>query len=314
MIPAMTISEWQQWLSDNFTVDGLIGGNLLTVQRAEDAAGNHLINTFRGQNVLLDSFQSFLVETLTLAKDQIVSAGWPKDRINYPVTYAAFFNLFRRFRACEILYSKGYPLDGYALMRDIKDRAFMLAGVARNLVTFAEIIGAPLGPVTDPAEYKRQSTRNRKDTEHRVMHEFMGKSSHLSNDIQDDLKRWDDCFHLEMHGGSFSLMQELAELTQGRGLQIGPSVVQDAYVMYMNRSSELGWMVTRLLPFLQASEGVFGADWQRKRQVLDDSFRYMLEGFSNLGKSLGASFNTMMDTKFVFKQPFYYYEADGSGS
>jgi hypothetical protein len=40
----------------------------------------------------------------------------------------------------------------------------------------------------------------------------------------------------------------------------------------------------------------------------------MLEGFSNLGKRLGASFITMIDTKFVFKQPFYYFEADGSGA
>jgi len=128
------------------------------------------------------------------------------------------------------------------------------------------------------------------------------------------LKRWDDFFHLEMHGGSISLAQELKELSEGRLLQIGPSIVQDAYVLYINRSSELGWMITRLLPFLQVSEDAFGPDWQRKRRVLDDSFRYMLEGFSNLGKRLGASFITMMDTEFVFKQPFHYFEADGSGS
>jgi hypothetical protein len=141
----MTTNEWQKRLSDTFTVNGLIGGELLTVHEAEDATGNHLINTFKGQNVLLDSFQSFLIETLTLANGQIVANGWPKDRLNYPVGMAAFFNLFRRFRACEILYIKGYPLDGYTLMRDIKDRAFMFAGAAHNLITFSRIIGAPTG-------------------------------------------------------------------------------------------------------------------------------------------------------------------------
>jgi len=308
----MTVGEWQKRLADTFTVNGLVGGSLLTIHDSEDAASNYLVGTFRGQNVLLDSFQSFFIDTLMLTNRQIASGGWPKNRINYPVAVVAFFNLFRRFRACEILYIKGYPLDAYALMRDIKDRAFMLAGVARNMVTFSGIIGAPASCVTDPKEYKKQSTKNRKDAEHRVMHGLMGTTSGLSTDVQEDLKRWDDFFHLEMHGASVSLSQELGEITKGKTLQIGPSVVQDAYVMYINRSSELGWMITRLLPFLQVSEDAFGKDWQHKRQVLDDSFRYMLEGFGNLGKRLGVSFTTMIDAKFLFKQPFYYFEADGS--
>ena len=37
---------------------------------------------------------------------------------------------------------KGYPLDAYSLMRDLKDRAFLLAGVAHNITTFPTIIGA----------------------------------------------------------------------------------------------------------------------------------------------------------------------------
>lgn len=310
----MTTTEWQKRLSDTFTVNGLIGGELISVQEAEDTAGNHLINTFKGQNVLLDSFQSFFIETLRIANDHIVANGWPKDRLNYPVAMAAFFNLFRRFRACEILYIKGYPLDGYALMRDIKDRSFLLAGVARNLITFPGIIGAPASPVKDGADYKKKSTRNRKDTEHLVTNEFMGKTSGLAGDVQDDLKVWDDFFHLEMHGGAISLWQELTELSKGRLLQIGPSVVQDAYVLYINRSAELGWMVTRLLPYLQINAGEFGANWEAKRQILDESFRHMVEGLSNLGKRLGGLFITMMDTKFSFRQPFHYFEADGSGA
>jgi hypothetical protein len=89
-------------------------------------------------------------------------------------------------------------------------------------------------------------------------------------------------------------------------------VVQDAYIMYINRSSELGWMVTRLLPYLQMTESAFGEEWQQKREILDDSFRYMLEGLEGLGKRLGTSFITMMDDEFAFKRPFYYSEADGS--
>jgi hypothetical protein len=308
----MTIAEWQKQITGTFTVDGLIGGNLFKVSDAEDNAGNYLIKTFRGQNILFDSFQSFFIETLTIVQQQIVANGWPKDRLNYPVAVASFSNLFRRCRACEVLYGKGYPLDAYALMRDIKDRAFMLAGVAHNMIAFSGIIGAPRAVLSDPHEYKKQTTKNRKDTEHKITNGLMGKTSGLSADVQEDLKQWDDFFHFEMHGGSVSLTQELLEISKGRIPQIGPSVVKDAYIMYINRSSELGWMIMRLLPFLQPSEDAFGEDWKHKRQVLDDSFRYMLEGFSNLGKRLGLSFITMVDTKFLFKQPSFYFEADGS--
>jgi hypothetical protein len=308
----MTVDEWHKRLADTFKVRGLIGGNLQIVYEAEDKVGSYLANTFRGQNALLDSFQSFFIETLNLANNRNVADGWPKDAPNYPVTMAAFFNLFRRFRACEVLYLKGYPLDGYSLMRDIKDRAFLLAGVARNISTFPKILGAPAVPPVDWSNYNKQATRNRKDNEHQVMHRMTGKQSGLSSDVQDDLKMWDEMFHLEIHGGGLSLTQELKELASGRRLEIGPSVVQDAYTVYINRSSELGWMVTRLLPYLQAEDNAFGENWQGKRGILDDSFRYMLEGFASLGKRLGASFIAMIDAKFVFSEPFYYSEADGT--
>ena len=308
----MTVAEWQKRLADTFTVNGLVGGSLLRVHNSEDAAGNYLVRTFRGQNVLLDSFQSFFIDTLTLANEQLKANGWPKNRINYPVALASFFNLFRRCRACEVLYLKGYPLDAYALMRDIKDSIFMVAGVAHNTITFSGIIGAPATPLTDPKEYKKQSTKNRKVAEHRITNRLMGKTSGLSIGDQENLKAWDEFFNYEVHGGGLSLTQELTAISKGRVLQIGPTVTKDAYVMYMNRSAELGWLIVRVLPLLQVSEGVFGGEWEEKRKVLDGSFRYMLESFSNLGKALGPSFIAMVDTRFIFKQPFYYFEADGT--
>ena len=310
----ITVEEWQKRLADTFTVKGLIGGSLQPIFRAEDAAGSYLVNTFRGQNVLLDAFQSFFVETLTFANNQITTNGWPKDRIHYPVALASFFNLFRRCRACEILYMKGYPLDAYALMRDIKDRTFMLAGVAHNMTTFPRVIGAPATSLKDPKEYKRQSTKIRKKAEHRITNRLMGETSGLPTDHQKHLKVWDDFFNYEVHGGGVSLTQELSAMSKGKIPQIGPSVHRDAFVIYMNRSAELSWLIVRVLPFLQLSKESFGSDWEHKRQVLDDSFRFMVEGLGNLGKQIAPAFITMIDTRFFFNQPFYYFEADGSDS
>jgi len=138
----------------------------------------------------------------------------------------------------------------------------------------------------------------------------MGKTSGLDAKDQENLKRWDDYFHYEVHGGHVSLIQELRAVLQGLP-QIGPAADQDAFIMYMNRSAELGWIITRLMPFLQLSKDFFGSRWREKHAILEDSFRYMLEGFSNLGKELGPSFIRMMDAKFAFKDPFFYFEADG---
>ena len=80
----------------------------------------------------------------------------------------------------------------------------------------------------------------------------------------------------------------------------------------MNRSSELGWLILRLLPYLQMTESAFGDGWHRKYLVLDESFRFMVHGLTKLGKKIGEAFITLVDEKFSFKPPFRYFEADGS--
>ncbi len=92
---------------------------------------------------------------------------------------------------------------------------------------------------------------------------------------------------MEVHGGFLSLCQEMQVLRMGSDLDLGPSHVQDAYMMYLNRSAELGWMIVRLMPYLRTSEKAFGPRWLEKQQVLDISFRYIVEGHGNLGKRIG---------------------------
>lgn len=308
----METPDWYRQLTETFAVNGLVGSSLLSVLNAEQAAGGYLLKKYHGQNILLNSFQSFFIDTLTLANDQIKLKGWPKELAHYPVALVSISNLFRRFRACEILYSKGYPLDAYSLMRDVKDRTFMLTGVAHNFITFQQLIGAPDRRPADPKEYKKKLTRSRKDAESLITQRLMGLASGLPVDVQDDLKGWADLFHFEVHGGSLSLLAEITAIQRRSLPQIGPSVDEDGVLMYINRSSELGWLALRLLPFLQLSEGAFGMGWEQKMQVLDNSFRHMVEQFGVQGKKFGPSFITMADTNFQCKKPFYYFEADGS--
>jgi len=133
----------------------------------------------------MDSFLAFFIETLDLVRQDIASHGCPKDAKNYAIAWAYYSNLFRRFRACELLSMKGYPLDAYSLMRDLKDRAFLLAGVAHNITTFPTIVGAvELPSSADRNEYGKRSTKVRRDVEQKVSHYLIGKDSGLPQNIR----------------------------------------------------------------------------------------------------------------------------------
>jgi hypothetical protein len=307
----MTIQEWQDRLAANFTVRGLVGGHLTKVFDREREVGEDVVSTFSGQLALIDSFQSFFIETLDLALQFVELNGWPPSPSNYPVAFAHFRMLFRRYRACEILFEKGYPLDGYSLLRDIKDRAFLLAAVAHNMATFPTIMGSI--PVTaDKRDWKKKTTRARKDIENRISRRLAGKDSGLAPDVLEEIGHWDELFHEEVHGGRLSLSHELGYLGTGVVMPVGPTFHEQAFAVYMNRSSELGWIILRLLPYLQLRRTAFGDEWHRKHAVLDDSFRYMAQGLSRIGKKIGDAFVTLVDQKFSFAPSFCYFEADGS--
>ena len=279
----------------------------------EDEVGRQLAQQFPGQYALMDAFQGFYIDTLDFVRRDIANNGWPKGAPYYSVAWLYHSNLFRRFRACENLVRKGYPLDGYALMRDIKDRALMLAGIAHNIATFPQIMGAvELPPPTDRHEYGKKSTKIRKDTEQRVTHRLMGKNSGLAPDIQSELTLWDTFFHYELHGGGVTLTTELAAIARGAAPNIGPTFNHDSFAMYINRSSEIGWFLLRLLPYLQIGENAFGDEWHAKYAILDDTFRFMVRILTSLGKNIGEALIVLVDEKFAFKQPFHYREADGS--
>ncbi len=313
MDPPMTPPEMIRRLTDAFTVNGVIGGLLQGVHEDEEHAGNRLVEQFRGQHVLMDSFLAFFVETLGLVRHDVAVNGWPKDTKNYAVAWAYYSNLFRRFRACEILSMKGYPLDAYSLMRDIKDRAFLLAGVAHGITTFPTIIGAPeISSPTDRNEYGKKGTKLRRDVEQTVTHFLIGKHSGLSPNIRQELALWDGLFHHEVHGGTISLTTELATLARGEAPNTGPTIDPVSIALYMNRSAEIGWFLLRLLPYLQVAENSFGNEWHAKDAILDESFRFMLELLGTLGKSIGDALIVLVDEKFTFRPPLHYREVGGA--
>lgn len=309
----MNVAEWQKRIEDNFTVNGVIGGRLLEVLDLEKACGDYFARTFHGQSVLIDSFQSFYIESIEDALQWVAVHGWPTRCENYAPILVYYVTMFRRFRACENLLLKGYPLDGYALLRDLKDRAVLLAGVAKNMTTLPSLLGyASAGVLTDDA--RRKAKKDRKAEERRVVSKFIRKESGLPEEIIKDLEKWEQLFHEEVHGSKLSFATELGDWIRGTaGLSIGPRPKEEPMAMYMNRAVEVAWLLVRLLPYVQLKENAFGAEWHRRHSILDESCRHAQLGLSRLGKRIGDAFIRFVEVKFSFKDPFYYFEATGSG-
>ena len=309
----MDVAEWQERLEKHFTVNDLVGGNLSEVIDLEHAYGQYFIDNFHGQSVLIDSFQSFYIETLRRTLKWVAENGWPKECETYSAMFLYFVVLFRRFRACEILLLKGYPLDGYSLLRNLKDSTILLAGIAHNMTTFTSILGkADPGTLTD--EYWKKMKNDRKDEERRVLSRMIRKDSGLPTEVIAELEIWEQLFHEEVHGSKLTFSIEMKEWIRGETpLSIGPSPRELSTALYMNRTTEIAWLLVRLLPYLQPVEKAFGNEWHRKHQILDDSFRYASQELSKSGKNIGDAFIKFVDEKFFFRTPFYYVEANGSG-
>lgn len=290
-------------------MNGVVGGHLCEVFNFENTYADSFAERYHGQFVLIDSFQSFYIETIRLAYKWIAENGWPQSCESYSVILLYSVIIFRSFRACEILLTKGYPLDGYALLRDLKDRAVFLGGIAHNITKVSKIIGYEGFKSGTAKKIKKE----RKNEEYRVLGRMIRRESGLPTDVIAELKKWEQFFHEEVHGSKLTFLIELEQWRKsGISPPIGPLPREDSVGMYMNRAAEIGWMITRLLPFVQPVCNAFGFDWKERQEILDDSFREMEKGLSRVGKSIADAFIIMIDNKFSFSSDFYYFEADGT--
>lgn len=305
----MEVGEWQQRLIDNFSHDGTVGANLHPVIDAENAYGYHFVSTYHGQNYLIESFQSFFFESLERARSKVYENGWPDDQPNYAPVLIYFVTMFRSYRACENLFLKGYPYDGYALLRDLKDRAIFLSAIAQGITNFQAIMGYPDkdAEITDDAMKRLLS--DKKKEEIRVLNLMIRGGSGLPPEVIEELGKWEQLFNAEVHGSRMSYFDELGPLIKGeREFTVSPVIEEMSMAMYMNRSAEIGWLITKLLPYLQLQEGSFGDQWLARHAILDESFRYMQNGLSKLGKQIGDAFTIFVDEKFSFSNEFHYQE------
>jgi len=307
----MNVSEWQKRLEDNFSSNGVIGEKLMSIIEQENDFGLQMLN-YQGHRILNDSFQSFFIETLEQTDQWLgrngVSAGAP----TYLFILLQYVSMFKRLRAAENLFLHGYPLDGFSLLRDIKDQAIFLAAIITGQTSLSALNGVePFGKVLLNEKEKEKLHSKKLIEEKRVMKLYVGADSGLAREIIDDLTDWERAFHAEVHGSRFTKTEALKWLQGEEELHFAPNPKEQSVAMYMNRATEINWMVLRTFPYLQLEHNAFGGEWARKWKVLDESYEYAVLGLEKLGKRIATSFLAFVKVKFLFSPQDTFYTDRG---
>lgn len=308
----MDVAEWQTRLEETFLWRGIVGGRIVDIAAVEKECGLLAVQTFHGHNVLADSFMDFYVETLQIAGELALRDAGRDAYPYYRYTLLHYVAMFRRLRAAAILFTYGYPLDGYALLRDLKDRALFLAAVIAGATTFPALLGlkgAARGAASLPEEQYEDARKRRRAEQQRVHDLMLGGKSGLAPGELAELRSWEKLFHEEVHGSHLTMACEGRDWLAGRArLSIGPTFEEISFATYMNRVGEVGWMLLRTLPFLQLRARAFGENWAHKWRVLDESFRFYVEALEALGKPIAGAVVAFLEAKFPFSPDTAYTE------
>jgi hypothetical protein len=182
-----------------------------------------------------------------------------------------------------------------------------LGALIHGKTSFPKLNGVKPGEQITEEDFPRIKKESEKE-EHRILDEMIRKKSGLPIEIQKELKGWENLFNAEVHGSRLTSAQELDWLLGKKPLSMGPVPNEKGPATYMNRASEIGWFVVRTFPFLQLELGAFGIEWEQKRFVLDDSFRFMVEGLAKTGRKIGEAILVLADEKFAFPNDLHYQE------
>jgi hypothetical protein len=309
----MDVAEWQKQLDDTFSDDGIIGKRLLNIIEMEKKYVQYIMQKFNGYQILTDSFFDFYIETLNQAHRQLMQNGRPQGAYRFPVEFLFYVTNFKSLRAAENLFLCGYPFDGYALLRDLKDRAIFLGAIMHRISTFSTLyLGldeAQNGHGTLSEEDYRKIRKQREKEEKRVHTLMLGAKSGLEETIIHEIKKWEQYFHEEVHGSHWTFFIEGGPwLNKEKALSLGPEPNDVAMGMYINRSNEIKWMILKSMPFLQLSAQSFGNEWARKWHVLDNAFRFTIEELGKMDKKIAWAVLAMVDQKFHFSPEKTYFE------
>ncbi|MDP9178972.1 MAG: hypothetical protein M3O61_14940 [Gemmatimonadota bacterium] len=311
-------ATWRQNLDATFEHDDQL--RLLSLSMAEEKYGIVVSSILSDFFALSRAFQSFYIETFDLIADLQPPAPL---KWYWPLVFT-HVSAFKLFRSAEHLFTKGYPFVGYSLLRELKDRAFILAAVARGSVSFRAALGWDVQPAVQGAVTmadQKKVVQARKKIDGRIRRETIGSTSGFDPAIQAKLENWNSLFHAEVHGSNLSFALDLKGWLASRGaLPYATTTLHPtAAAMFVNRFEEAAWMMLRTLPFLQLSPSMFGDEWSKRWQVLNESLLESTKSRPQPASLFAELVIKLVDAKFSFVPDQLYYselhdDADGKNA
>ncbi|OPF90443.1 hypothetical protein I8G32_02350 [Rhodopseudomonas palustris] len=310
------IKRRQTMLFEAFGHEGVYGGkHFAPVVDREQEVGAAFNHTYHGSRILTDCFLDFLGGTLLEQIELNNEKGWPQAEANYATCVLMYLTVFRSVRASDVCASNAYPLQGYIIQRSIKDQALILCAAANNLADFATLFGWKGLPDDKPwtDEDNKAAIKNRRTIENQIREKIIGSKSGLKDETIKLLIKLDGMFNTEAHRGLFTLFGESRKLLVEHNLDLslvsGSNMTGDT--MFVNRATETNWMIHRLVPFMRRKDTPHNEAWDKNWKLLDEHFRWMVEGFGAIGKDVAPAYLEMIDAKFKFDAGTYYTEPTG---
>lgn len=285
------VDSWMQKLDKNFSYYGYVGGNLLPLINEENRYKEKCVKKWHGANFLSESFQGFFLETLNIVESKRQLFKYTSD---FNVVVAFFWVLFKKIRACEILFLHGYSMDAFALLRPLSEHTAYVHSVVFNKYKIDDFISFSLNKTDSPENYERlkQTMSVMNDS---IKAFFTDK---LNDDERYQLEKWRNFFHSEIHGYSLSFFHQI-EVMYYTSSDI-KSLQQDRDIHFLNRVLEIYWMIVKMLPFLQYEPNCFGAEWMGRLKILDQCFRENELALADIGKDIAKVIISLIDKKFTF--------------
>lgn len=297
-------------LEKEFGENGVIGTHLIPVLQQESKNQSIVEHKFKGFRYLADAFFGFYLESIKEADKWCQANSRRLSFKHYPSILLKFIVHFWSFRSADILYRSGYPLDGYALLRDLKDQVITLAAIQSGLSDYVALEGLlPNMPAPTSSEGLEEMRKRRIVEENRIMRAYFGRDSGLPSEVRTQLGIWSGFFHLEVHGSRLTFYSVGSDWLAGKSaLPLVPLPQDDNLTMYVNRAQEIQWMFVRLLPFLQPVENAFGPEWARRWTILEDTHRRYVEVLYKTGKPIFPALVKFINAKFPNSPNIFYRE------
>jgi hypothetical protein len=293
----MSPAEMQQRLEEISRYRGIAYGRVHDLFDSENKFGLEIASRYHGYLALSDAFKSFFLETTELLNSTI------RPRVTTPLSefHAIFMprlvHAWQSLCGLERLALHGYPLQGYAGLRNIFDNLQTTSAALQGMVDFYATEGIVPGQPLDIAKVRKL----RKKTEQDISQLMAGAKSGLTQATIDELAHWDRMFDFETHGARLSFANA-QDFLKGQGpLPVKPQFNERNFAMFMNRYCEIAWMTHRLIPLIQPPGVPFDGQWKDKWRLIDESFSLISNALTkDLGKPIGAAIAAYVTTKFPF--------------